>query len=74
MPTQPNLSFAPGIVTRLRIAFLIISAMLICTMAFGFIQLRKLSDSVDQLALSAVSVFVKTEETERGLNNLLVLL
>lgn len=62
----------PRIVARLRIVFVTISLVLVTAAIVGFFQLRTLTKSVDQLAVSSVSVFVKTSEMQRNLKNFLL--
>lgn len=63
-----------GIVFRLRLVFFVIVLVLFSTVLVGVTQLRKLTNSVDDLTISSVSVFVKTEKTSRLLAKLLILL
>jgi len=74
MKAQRLKSVAPGIVARLRAVFIAISVILLISTVFGLAQLRDFNRSVDKLAVSSVTVFVRTEETERALKKLLLLL
>lgn len=71
---HPRSFLATGIVPRLRIVFLAIGLALVSAMLVGFTQIKSLNQSVNDLTVSSVSVFVKTEETERRLKNLLLVL
>ncbi|WP_295535379.1 ATP-binding protein [uncultured Thioclava sp.] len=74
MSGQKSFQIAPGIVLRLRIVFLMISIVLFGALGVGFFQVQSLNRSVDLLTLSSIPVFVRAEETERSLKNLLLLL
>lgn len=67
-------TFAPGIVSRLRMVFLLISVLLAGVLAVGIFQSQALRHSADQLTETSVPVFVRAAETERSLKNLLLLL
>lgn len=74
MSQQTHASVAAGIVLRLRSVFLVISAVTILGMIAGLKQLQSVSNSIEELTVSSVSVFVNAEENERGLKELLFLL
>jgi len=65
---------AQRIVPRLRIVFLAVSAILCAAVLVGITQLRALNQSVEHLTATSISTFVQTEDTERSLKQLLLLL
>lgn len=69
-----SLTFAPGIVARLRIVFISIVLVLCGASVVGLLLLHAFGRSADQLTLHSIPVFVAAEDTERSLKNLLVLL
>ena len=63
-----------GIVLRLRIAFSAICLPFAAMLILGNVHLKNMSKSVNQLTQSATSVFIKAEDRERILKELLLLL
>ena len=74
MSKQKWLDAAPSIVSRLRLTFAAITIALVTIGSVAFINLQGLSNAVADLTDSAFTVFVRTEETERDLKNLIILL
>ncbi len=73
MQDKPSL-ISTGIVPRLRLTFIVVSGILIAQLFIGIALSRSLNRSIDDLTRSAFSTFLITEESERELKNLLLLL
>ncbi len=71
---RKRISFVPGIVPRLRLVYILVSIVLLEAMLIGFLQMRYLSNSTDDLTASSVPVFAQTQEIERNLKSFLLLL
>ena len=63
-----------GIVPRLRITFIVVAGILIAQLFIGITLSRALNRSIDDLTRSALNIFLITEESERELKNLVLLL
>lgn len=64
--------FAPRIVTRLRLVFLLIAAVLGLSVAIGLVQMRSLDRNVAHLTQGSVPVLVAARHVESSLKNLLL--
>ena len=65
---------APEIVPRLRLTFAAIALALAAIAGTGYFNLQKLNSSISNLTASTLTVFLKTEEAERHLKNLVIVL
>ena len=72
VPNWQNI--AAGVATRLRFAFTVVAAILVTTATMNYYQFQSLNEAVRNLTVSVFTVFVRTEETERSLKNLVILL
>ena len=64
---------APGVVTRLRLAFLSVSLVLIGAMLLGSLQIKSLNEATDILTDASVPIFVQAQEIEHSLTELALL-
>ena len=69
-----QIQLLPSVVARLRLVFLSVSLVLLTAMVLGFLQIRGLTKTADLLSLGSVPVFVRAQEIESSLTDLILLL
>ncbi len=62
----------PGVVSRLRLVFLTVSAVLVGAALLGYLQINKLNQTSDELTLTSLPVFTGAQEIQRNLTQVVL--